>query len=227
MLALLLLPILLVFQPSRQNPPASGEQAPIVVTHFRWFRDRQSAEKAVMPPRTPEPPPIEANKTIDRNERPIGTTPEGHPDVDRLEQRSASLDKIAQESSESPRVEGFTYEVRFKNLEAKQAQTVFWEYQFKEIANASNTSRRRFVCGLKISPGKDKLVQVFSTLGPATVINLKSLTKGSGKQFEESVVIDRIEYQDGSVWQRQNWNFEEARFTAKSRGDRSGVCRSF
>ena len=88
-------------------------------------------------------------------------------------------------------------------------------------------SRRRFICGVKIKPDQEKLVQVFSTLGPGTVINLRNLTKGSGKQFDESVVIDRIEYEDGSLWQRKDWNFEEAKLTVRTGGKRSGVCRSF
>jgi hypothetical protein len=227
MLALLLLPILFVFQPARQNPSGSDEHSPIVAIQFRWFRDRQAVEKVVVPPRGPQPPTLEANKSVSRNQRTDGTAPERDPQLDKLETRSGSLDAIAQESSESRRVDGFTYEVRFKNFETKQAQTIFWEYQFKETANPQNTSRRRFLCGVKIKPDKETLVQVFTTLGPGSVINLKNLTKGSGKQFDESVVIDRIEYEDGSVWQRKDWNFEEAKLAVRKGGERSGVCRSF
>ena len=226
MLALLLLPVLFVFQPSRQNPSGSDEDSPIVAVQFRWFRDRQAVEKVVVPPRGPQPPTLEPN-TISRNQRTDGTAPERDPQLDKLETRSASLDNIGQQTSESRRVDGFTYEVKFKNLETKQAQTIFWEYQFKETANPQNASRRRFICGVKIKPDQEKLVQVFSTLGPGTVINLRNLTKGSGKQFDESVVIDRIEYEDGSLWQRKDWNFEEAKLTVRTGGKRSGVCRSF
>ena len=116
------------------------------------------------------------------------------PNIEKLENRSASLDELAQQSNESPRVEGFTYEVTFKNLNAKQAQTLFWEYHFKETATPENASRHRFVCSVRIKPEKEKVVQVFSTLSPGAVIGLKQLTKGSGKQFDESVVIDRIEF---------------------------------
>ena len=226
MFALLLLPIVFLFQPSRQNPAGSGEHSPIVTINFRWFRDRQAIEKVVMPARGPQPPTLEAN-TISRNQRTDGTAPERDPQLDKLETRSGSLDAIAQESSESRRVDGFTYEVRFKNFETKPARTIFWEYQFKELADPQNTSRRRFICGIKIKPDQEKMVQVFSTLGPDTVINLRNLTKGSGSQFDESVVIDRIEYEDGSVWQRKDWNFDEAKTTVGTRGERAGFCRSF
>ena len=226
MLSLLLLPILLIFGPPQQRP-AADEQPPVVATYFRWFRDRQEAKKSVVPPRGPEPPLIEPKNSVYRKERTDGTAPERDPNAEKVESRSASLDQIAQEASESPRVDGFTYEVKFKNLNTKQTQIIFWEYQFKETMPAGNTSRRRYVCGVKIKPDKDKLIQIFSTLGPGTVINVKELMKGSGKQFDESVIIDRIEFEDGSIWQRKDWSFAEAKLAVTKPDVRSGICRSF
>jgi hypothetical protein len=227
MFARLLLPILLAFHASPQNPPAFDQHAPVVAINSRWYRDRQSAEKVVVPARGPDLPMIEPVRSIGRNQKPDGTAPERDPNSEKTEARSASLDKIAESASEAPRVDGFTYEVRFRNGGARQAQTIFWEYRFTETAAPENSSRRRFVCEVKIKPDKDKLVQVFSTLGPGTVINVKDLSKGSGKQFDESVLVDRIEFEDGSVWQRQDWNLEEAKSAAPKRGNRSGICRSF
>ena len=231
MVSLLLLPILLVFQPSQQKPPASDEQPPVVATYFRWFRDRQEAKKSVVPPRGPEPPLIEPKKSIRRDEirteRTDGTKPELDPNAEKIEHRSASLDQIAQEASEPPRVAGFMYEVKFKNLDTKQVQMIFWEYQFKEPMSPENISRHRYVCGVKIKPDKDKLIQIFSTLGPGNVISVKNLKRGSDNQFDESVIIDRIEFEDGSSWQRRDWSFEEAKFAVIKSDVRSGICRSF
>ena len=224
MFARLLLPIVLVIHPSPQNPVASDQHCPVVVTSSRWFKDRQSAEKVVVPARGPELPMIEP---IGREQRADGTAPVRDPNAEKPEARSASLDRIAEESGQSRLVNGFTYEVKFKNLDTRQAQTIFWEYQFTETAAPENTSRRRFVCGVKIKSDKDKLVQIFSTLGPGTVINVTDLAKGSGKQFAESVVIDRIEFDDGSLWQRQDWNFEKEKPGETKRGAWSGACRSF
>jgi len=227
MLEVLFLLSLSLFQPTPQNPPTATEPAPVVVMSSRWFKDQQAAEKAVMPARVPETPMIEPNNSIGRKQRPDGTVIERDPNAEKPESRSASLDRIAEESSEPPRVPGFTYEVRFKNLDTRQAQTLFWEYQFKETAAPENATRRRFVCEVRIKPDKDKLIQVFSLLGPGSVINVKDLKKDAGKQFEGSVVIDRIEFEDGSFWQRKDWNFDAAKLTANKRRDRSGICRSF
>jgi hypothetical protein len=167
---------------------------------------------------------IEPNR---RNEPTDAIKNERDPNAEKLESRSASLDRLEEGLREPPRVDGFTYEVKFQNLDTRQAQTIFWEYEFKENATQQNTSRHRFVCGVKIKPDKDKLIRVFSTLGPGTVIDVKNMPKGSGKQFDESVVIDRIDFEDGSVWQRKDWNFEEAKFAVAKRSDRSGICKGF
>jgi hypothetical protein len=227
MIALLLLPLLITFQPSHQDPPGSDERSPVKVTSFRWFKDRQAAENVVEPPPGPQPAMIGANRNFERQRRINASAGDRDPNLDTLDGRSAALDKIVQESREAEPVDGFTYEARFQNTGTKLTQTIFWEYQFTEKVNAANTSRRRFVCAVKLKPEKDKVLQVFSTLGPNNVINVKNLARGLGRQFEESIVIDRIEYADGSVWQRKDWNFEEVKLTARARSDRTAACRSF
>ena len=152
---------------------------------------------------------------------------ERDPELDKIETRSASLDQIGEQSSEAPRVDGFTYEVRFKNLSPKQAQLIFWEYVFKEIANPEQVTRHRFVCAVKIKADQDKLLQVFTTLGPTAVIDVKNMARGSEKKIDGSVVIDRIEFEDGSVWQRQDWQLDAAKLALTKDRDRTGVCRNF
>jgi hypothetical protein len=71
--------------------------------------------------------------------------------------------------------------------------------------------RRQFLCGVNIRPGKEKELQVFSVAGPSEVISAASLADRSGNLFEEKVVINRVEYADGSIWQRRDWNFAEVR----------------
>ena len=41
------------------------------------------------------------------------------------------------------------------------------------------------------------------------------LANASGDVFLETVVINRVEYEDGSVWQRKDWNSNEIRLTYK------------
>jgi hypothetical protein len=83
------------------------------------------------------------------------------------------------------------------------------------------------MCSVNIKADQDKLLQVFSTLGPSPVINVKNLKRGSSNQFYESIVIDRVEFMDGSVWQRPDWQIAEAQLPVAKRSDRTEVCRSF
>lgn len=221
---LLLLPLLLMPLSRGQDPAVAGDNSPVVVLSFRWFKDRQAAENASSI--APAPAMIAANKNFEKQRRVNALPGERDPNADTLDGRSAALDKIVQESREAPPVNGFAYEVKIQNTTTKPVQKVFWEYQFRETANPTNVTRRRFVCGAKIGPEKQKSLQVFSLLGPSDVIDVKSLAKKSGSQFEERVVIDRVEYTDGSFWQRTDWDFDVTRLVSK--GSRNvPACRSF
>jgi hypothetical protein len=85
-----------------------------------------------------------------------------------------------------------------QNGSGKSIQTIFWEYQFKESANPANVTRRQFLCSARIAPEKGKDLQVFSLFGPTNVVNVKSRTKGRASQFLEGVLINRVEFTDGT-----------------------------
>jgi hypothetical protein len=74
-------------------------------------------------------------------------------------------------------------------------------------------ARRQFLCGVNIKPEKEKEIQAFSLSGPSDVISVGNLANKSGNAFQEKVVINRVEYADGSIWQRKDWNFGEIRLT--------------
>ena len=115
-----------------------------------------------------------------------------------------------------------------QNGSRKTIQIIFWEYQFKESANPTNVTRRQFLCSARINPDKAKDLQVFSLSGPSNVVNVKSLTKGSASQFEEGVVVNRVEFTDGTFWQRKGWDVNELRLIPKARSETSNMpaCRS-
>ncbi len=108
-------------------------------------------------------------------------------------------------------VEGYAYRVKFQNPGAKNIDVIFWEYQFEETANPSNLTRRQFLCGVQIKGGKEKELQAFGGSGPAGAISAESLANNAANPFAERVRINRIEYADGSIWQRKDWNYAEVR----------------
>jgi hypothetical protein len=226
---LLLLPLLLIFGDSTQKPAPPAESSPVIVVSFKWFKDRQPIDNAVAVPVTPQPAMIAADKNFEKQKRINASAGDRDPHADTLDSRGAELDRIVQESREAPPVDGFVYAIKFKSASEKPIARIFWEYQFKETANPANVTRRRFLCNIKIKPEQTKDLEVFSLGGPSDVISVKSLAKGSGKQFQEMVVIDRVEYGDGSFWQLKGWTVDVSKLVSKKRADsqKASMCRGF
>lgn len=68
----------------------------------------------------------------------------------------------------------------------------------------------------------------YSASGPAGSVSAETLADKSKQSFQEKVVVNRVEYSDGSIWQRRDWNFgalkaSVARATATLRGRE--MCR--
>lgn len=211
MRTLLLLPLLLA--PASPVQSDAGDGAPVAVVSARWTKTWQK----VGHPDTQEPGParamIPANKINERNRRandPVGVR---DPNEDTIDGRSAALDKAVRESRapKAETVEGYAYRVRVQNTAQQAVEVLFWEYQFEETANPSNLTRRQFLCGVQIKGGKGKELQAFGGSGPAGAISAESLAGKAANPFAERAVINRVEYADGTIWQRKGWNYAEVR----------------
>ena len=207
----LLLSLLLVFGFPTQNPIVVSQDASATVLSFKCFKSRQAVEKLATPETGPARAMIPDNKNYPRNARvnlPVGAR---DPNEDTIDGRSAALEKIVQESrtpSTKP-VDGYAFRVKVQNQSTKAIEIIFWEYQFIDTANPTAVTRRQFLCGVNIKPDKAKELQAFGLSGPSEVVSVGSLANKSGNPFQKNVVINRVEYADGSIWQRKGWNFAE------------------
>lgn len=231
MRTLLLFALLALLVAPFQRTVSAQEGASISVLVFKWYKSREVVEKLDRPTGGPAAAMIPQNKNFEKNRR--ENSPEGvrDPNLDTIDGRSVALERSVQESRlpNSKPVDGFAYRVKVKNASAKIIEVVFWEYQFKETADPTSVARRQFLCGVTIKPDKEKELQAFSVAGPSDVISVGSLAKNSDKLFEESIVINRVEYSDGTIWQRKGWNFGEVRLgIARAVGTPWGseMCRS-
>lgn len=211
LLLLLLIPVVV----SAQQP--GDEAEPATVVGFKWYKDRRSIEYADTSPTTPAPEMIPANKNFEKQRRINNPAGVRDPNADTLDGRSAELDRIVQESRENERrIDGFTYQARIQNNSAKMFRMIFWEFQFKEKANPSNVSRRQFVCLAKVKPEKTTDLEIFTLSAPTGVVSVNTLKNKASRDFDELVIVNRVEYEDGSIWQRKDWNFEEVKLMAKT-----------
>ncbi|HUS09548.1 MAG TPA: hypothetical protein VMZ30_03700 [Pyrinomonadaceae bacterium] len=209
-----ILPLFLIlsFSAQNQSPVVSGEISPITVVSFKWFKDRQS-----LPQRDANTAPAAAmipqNRNFERNRRANTSPGERDPNLDTLDGRSAAMEKAVQDSRAPKPVDGFAYQVKIHNASPRSIEIIFWEYQFRRPNDPVPLLRRQFLCGISIKPEKDKELKAFSLMGPQDVINVDKLEKKSTSEEAEKVVINRIEFADGSIWQRKDWNFGEVRLS--------------
>jgi hypothetical protein len=217
MKTLLFLPLLLMFVSPGQKPAASPEGSSVAVLGFKWSRAHQTTEPVDSGTAAPAAALIPADKNFSRNARVNDPRGAKDPHEDTIDARSAELEKMEQKSRTpaSKSLDGYAYRVKVQNASTRVVEILFWEYQFIDPSNPATITRRQFLCGVNIKPDKQKELQAFSLSGPSDVVSVESLANKSGSLFQEKVVINRVEYADGSIWQRKDWNFAEIRLTYK------------
>ena len=217
MKTLLLLPLLLMLVSPGQNPKGSQDGSVSVVA-FKWSRTHQAAktpDPSATAPATPAPEMLAINKNFQRNARANDPRGARDPNDDTIDGRSAAMEKIVQESRtpKAKSVDNFEYLIKVHNESKKVIEILFWEYQFIDRTNPANVTRRQFLCGVNIKPDKEKELQTFSLSGPSDVISVGNLANATDNVFQEKVLINRVEYADGSTWQRKDWNAAEIKLT--------------
>lgn len=218
MKTLLLLPLLLMFVSPGQSPTASPEVSSVAVLSFKCSRTHQAAktpDPAANAPATPAPEMLAINKKFQKEARMNDPRGARDPNEDTIDARSDAMEKIVQESRtpKGKAVDNFEYLVKVQNGSRKVIEILFWEYQFIDRTNPENVMRRQFLCGVNIKPSKEKELQTFSFSGPSEVVSAGNLANAPDNVFQEKVLINRVEYADGSTWQRKDWNPNEIKLT--------------
>jgi hypothetical protein len=213
MKTLLLWSLLLSLLYSFQSSPGTNGGPPLTVISFKWSRARQKIEAPPAEGNAPARAMIPQNRNFARNARINDPAGARDPNGDTLDGRSAALEKSIAESRApaSKTMDGFAYRIKVQNSYTKMVEIVFWEYQFIDPANPNFVARRQFLCGVDIAVGKGKELEGFSLSGPSDVVDVKTLGDNSANPFKENVLINRIEYADGTVWQRRAWSLAEVK----------------
>ncbi len=115
--------------------------------------------------------------------------------------------KIAQarresESAEAPRYV-FMYRSSIRNVSAKPIKEIDWDYVFYDAGTGEELGRREFTSVQTIAPGKSKELSFTVPNPPTRRISVNSLDKNERAGLREDIIVVRIQYADGSVWQKQ------------------------
>jgi hypothetical protein len=180
------------------NPPDPSKTE---VVKFSWAKERIGWE------RDPFGGPIEnfdEARARQRNERRIEDAKRGgSAEVDKIKREArADAANIAAKHKQPPSRYVFIYKTTVKNLSDKPIKSIDWDYVFFDSTNETEIGRREFTSEERISPGKSKELTVRITKPPTQTISVTALNTGERKSLMERVVIVRIDYADGTSWQR-------------------------
>lgn len=149
----------------------------------------QSAEQNPSPQRSPEI--IVVEKSWDKTRY--------RPGWDRqipLNRESNPTEPIRNERIRIGRViEGYSYKAKVKNISQKTVVLVGWDYTFTD-SESRKTTNHQFYTRIKIASGKQKEIVQFTRVPPTRTISANSV-------IAEEVVINYIEYEDGTIWRRE------------------------
>lgn len=94
----------------------------------------------------------------------------------------------------------YVYELKLTNTAAKTIRTLIWEYVFFEPGTEKEVGRRRFVSKVNIGPGKTTNLVARAVAPPTNTIAASRAGKKPREQYSEQIVIQSVQYDDGSIW---------------------------
>ena len=117
--------------------------------------------------------------------------------------REAKADEanLAKQREKSPPKYYFIYKTKIKNNYTSAITQIDWDYVFFERDTENELGRQEFTSDEQIGPGKTKELTVTLTSPPTRTVSVTSLNLEERDRFSERIVLVRVRYADGHVWQ--------------------------
>jgi hypothetical protein len=172
--------------------------ADLVVVKFTWSKYRQNSDLI----RSAADPGPAMNEPVNINPQPKNEPQEVRNRRDMQERRA---DMMAAEKnaklSNSRNQDHYFLHLEVKNVGTNTIKNVVWEYQ--PTAKAADQELRQYVCSMKAKPNDKKTFELITPFSPVKVVNADA---EAGSSKDGHVVINRLEYADGTVWKRKGWS---------------------
>lgn len=181
-----------------QTQTSMQASSDLVVLKFSWSKYVTGSGLVHSVEADPAPGPIVINRTRINDpdyQRPAGTPTERRAELAALE-RDAAL-------STNRRSNFYVYRIQVKNAGTRPIKSFVWASA--DPAGMPDSPGRQFLCTVKTKPNETKAIEVLSTLAPSPVVDVNKAGDKTEKSHDLSAVINRIEYGDGSIWQRPGW----------------------
>lgn len=189
----LLPPLLLTVCCAAQAPLTAAEPAGLTVIKNQWHREFHN-------PALERDPNAEVteSQTSDRLRREIEQAndirgSQGKPTVD-LPQPTIKTDPT------SNSMLSYVYELKIRNNGSKEISAVTWEYVFSAPDTGQEVGRRKFESKERIAGGKVRNLVMRSAIPPTGTVNASQAASKSPEKYSEKIVIQSVEYSDGSKW---------------------------
>jgi hypothetical protein len=184
---------------ARAQMTAASDPGVEVVKHS-WSKERINWE------RDPFAGPIESfddARMRMRNEKRIEDAKRGSaPETDRLKTEARADDAlIAVRHRGKPARYVFSYKASLRNSGARPIKEIDWDYVFCDAVTGQEVGRHQFTSEGRLDPGKKRDFGFLIPAPPSQTISVHSLNDKESRSVTGRVVLVRILYADGSVWQ--------------------------
>jgi hypothetical protein len=195
----LLLTVLLVLVPVVQEQKIVEREEPdLVVTKFNWTRFRQNSDliHSALDPGPAMNEPISIKPQPPRNET---QEIKNRRDMNERRAEMRATENVAKNTQRD--VDQYLLRLEVKNVGDGLVKSMVWEYQ--PATRAVDIELRQYVCTLKAKPKESKRFELVSPFNPMKVVQADAQT---GEAKSGKVVINQIEYADGTIWKRKGWS---------------------
>ena len=108
--------------------------------------------------------------------------------------------KRSQRSSPALATSVYVYRIRVSNGGTKKIRSLVWDYVLFDAATQREMGRNQFESRVSIAVGKTKDLFGSSKMPPAKIVDVSKSDKVERGQYAETVEIQRVVYEDGTVW---------------------------
>lgn len=183
-----------------QTSTATSNPADLQVVKMSWKRDTRPAREAS----------LKREKRVEEELPGKGAQPAQSSRSTERKEQSAVYDNATRPGQEvddlwpsiGPLVNGYLYQITVRNSGQKEIKQIDWQYIFTDSLDPKIITRHQFQSRAKIAPGKEVRLSRFSVVAPTQVVNAKAVASNPQQPYSEQVLITRIQYMDGSVWER-------------------------
>ena len=191
-----------------QTPGGGQETPPLIVVKFSCgvYEQRSSVIRPIDDPDPPKNEPIRVNRSTVNEPQEI--TNRRDMQERRAELRTAEINAQLSTNRSAPT---YFYHLEVKNSGTRGIKSFAWEYQPEGEPDPFN---RQFYCLINAKPDDKKKFDLFTSMVPTRIVDAATPADKKQKQQTSRVVINKIEYADGSAWIRPGWN--PATFSAEA-----------